>query len=271
MLRHYDQVGLLTPARVDPHNGYRFYSPGQLRTAARIRALRDAGCGISQIADLLPLFDRADDLRAALAAHGRSLEAAAEQVAAQQSLLSSIIEHVEEKDTPVAVQERDFPALRVLALRRTIRDYAAEGGLWAEFGSLLGSPGSPPMSQFGPRWGATYFDPDYREAEVDVAVWGEFSGAFEPAGDFLVTEFPSQKVAWATLVGPYDGVGAVSEAIGRWTAAHGYTAAGPMFNINVVSPAQDRDPANWVTEVNYPVAPPAAAALETGAGHAQTD
>src|ERR1700758_697965 len=40
-LRHYHQVGLLEPAEVDPHTGYRFYSLEQLPTAQLIRRLRD--------------------------------------------------------------------------------------------------------------------------------------------------------------------------------------------------------------------------------------
>ena len=39
-LRHYDDVGLLRPAAVDPETGYRSYSSGQVRSAERIRMLR---------------------------------------------------------------------------------------------------------------------------------------------------------------------------------------------------------------------------------------
>src|ERR1700751_1913594 len=40
-LRHYHQVGLLEPAEVDPHTGYRYYALEQLPTAQLIRRLRD--------------------------------------------------------------------------------------------------------------------------------------------------------------------------------------------------------------------------------------
>jgi DNA-binding transcriptional MerR regulator len=48
-LRSYAAGGLLLPAAVDPTSGYRYYSPGQLREAHLIDALRDAG---------MPLVDR---------------------------------------------------------------------------------------------------------------------------------------------------------------------------------------------------------------------
>jgi hypothetical protein len=37
MLRHYDAIGLLRPARVDPASGYRFYAAAQ-RTSGRSSA-----------------------------------------------------------------------------------------------------------------------------------------------------------------------------------------------------------------------------------------
>ena len=253
MLRHYDQVGLLVPVHVDPSSGYRFYGPNQVRTASRIRTLRDAGCGIGQIAELLPLFDRTEELRVALSAHAHSLDAAAQQIAGQRSLVQSIIDHLEEHTMPITVSEREFPALRVLALHRIIADYQSEGVLWGEFAQFLQEPGAPAMSQFGSRWGATYFDPEYRETDVDVAIWGEFAGEFEPRDGVQIIEFPAQKVAWATLIGPFEGTGAVCEAIGHWIGEKGYTMSGPMFNINVVSPAQDPNPEHWVIEINFPI------------------
>ena len=46
MLRHYDELGLLTPLYTDPASGYRYYGPAQLSRANRIRAFRDMGFGL---------------------------------------------------------------------------------------------------------------------------------------------------------------------------------------------------------------------------------
>ena len=43
MLRHYDAIGLLRPARVDPASGYRYYAADQLARLNRIIALKDLG------------------------------------------------------------------------------------------------------------------------------------------------------------------------------------------------------------------------------------
>lgn len=253
MLRHYDERGLLVPAHVDPHNGYRFYAPAQLKTAGRIRALRDAGCGISQIGTLLPLFDDGDALRAALVGHARRLTVAAQQIADQRALLDTILNQVKESTMPITVSTRTVPAMTVLGLRRIIANYQAEGELWGEFGALVKSDPQLSMADFGKTWGTTFYDDDYKESDVDVAVWGEYLGDRSPAEPLSVIEMPEQQVAYATLYGPYEGTSAVSEAIGAWMAEQGLSLAGPMFNLLIVSPAQDPNPENWVTELNFPV------------------
>src|SRR5438552_10415468 len=48
-LRHYNDVGLLVPVRIDPTTGYRSYQISQLARLHRILALRDLGFGLDQI------------------------------------------------------------------------------------------------------------------------------------------------------------------------------------------------------------------------------
>jgi PPM family protein phosphatase len=52
-LRSYAASALLVPAAVDSATGYRFYSPGQLRDARLIEALRRAGMPLADIASML--------------------------------------------------------------------------------------------------------------------------------------------------------------------------------------------------------------------------
>lgn len=52
-LRHYDEIGLLVPARVDPDNGYRFYDTAQVEDAVTIRRLRALELPLDEIKGLL--------------------------------------------------------------------------------------------------------------------------------------------------------------------------------------------------------------------------
>ncbi len=53
MLRHYDRIGLMRPAAVDPDTRYRFYREDQVRTAELIRLLRDLDVPLREIRTLL--------------------------------------------------------------------------------------------------------------------------------------------------------------------------------------------------------------------------
>lgn len=71
-LHHYDEIGLLKPARVGP-NGYRYYGREELLRLQQILFHRELGFSLAEIASVLdaPGFDRA----AALEAHRARLSA----------------------------------------------------------------------------------------------------------------------------------------------------------------------------------------------------
>jgi DNA-binding transcriptional MerR regulator len=65
-LRHYDDIGLLEPAHVDPLTGYRYYTPAQVLRLHRILVLRDLGVPLSQIGQLIDDDVTVDELRGIL-------------------------------------------------------------------------------------------------------------------------------------------------------------------------------------------------------------
>jgi DNA-binding transcriptional MerR regulator len=66
MLRHYDAIGLLRPARVDQVSGYRWYEAGQLSRLNRIVALKDLGFTLQQIQLILDDKLSVEELRGML-------------------------------------------------------------------------------------------------------------------------------------------------------------------------------------------------------------
>jgi len=69
-LRHYDEVGLLRPAAVDPGTGYRSYSAAQVEPAETIRLLRRLEVPLDDISTLLQTRDP-ELVRTVLLAHQR--------------------------------------------------------------------------------------------------------------------------------------------------------------------------------------------------------
>jgi DNA-binding transcriptional MerR regulator len=87
MLRHYDTIGLLRPARTDPDTGYRWYAPAQLERLNRIIVLKDLGFTLSQVQAMVDGAVRADELRGMLRLRRVELE---ERLAADAARLARV-------------------------------------------------------------------------------------------------------------------------------------------------------------------------------------
>jgi DNA-binding transcriptional MerR regulator len=115
-LRHYDEIGLLVPARVDPDNGYRYYDTTQIEDAVTIRRLRALELPLEEIKDLLE--QEGDALRDRLAAHGYRV---AEETRDKQVLLIELNALVEGGGEALTVKICDIPELRLAATIRHLR------------------------------------------------------------------------------------------------------------------------------------------------------
>src|SRR5689334_320401 len=87
MLRHYDAIGVLRPAAVDPSSGYRFYRADQLRRLNRIVALKDLGFTLEQVSSILDEKLSVEELRGMLRLRRAQL---AEQMAADAARLAGV-------------------------------------------------------------------------------------------------------------------------------------------------------------------------------------
>ncbi|WP_421732214.1 MerR family transcriptional regulator [Cellulomonas sp.] len=76
-LRHYDRIGLLTPAEVDPVTGYRLYAPDQVATARLVQLLRSVDVPLEQVRACLRDESVVPQV---LAAHRRRLQARLDRV-----------------------------------------------------------------------------------------------------------------------------------------------------------------------------------------------
>lgn len=253
MLRHYAERGILVPASVDAHSGYRRYRPEQLRDAGRVRLLCDAGCGIPTIAELVPVFDEPTVLRERLQRHLAELQAEAARVAEQQTVATDLLEQFGTRVRDYVVTERTFPAVRVLYLRRTVTDYPAEGSMWQDFRGPVGELSTADPGAFGSIGGATYFDDEYRDDDVEMAIWREYRGTSIPDGGYEIVDLPEQRVATVTHRGAFDTISDAAAAAGRWITEQRRERVGPLFNVYINGPGRNPDPTTWVTEVNVPI------------------
>ena len=91
MLRHYHQIGLLEPADINPHTGYRSYTADQIPSAQVIRRFRDLQMPLEQIRSVLEAPDPATR-NALIATHLDALQASLAETQAVVSSLRNLLE-----------------------------------------------------------------------------------------------------------------------------------------------------------------------------------
>jgi DNA-binding transcriptional MerR regulator len=92
-LRHYDAIGLLTPAYVG-FNGYRYYEEEQLLRLQQILVLRELGVGLGEIAEAV---DSEPDTLAALRRHHSRLLAEKDRLSRLAATVARTIAELEQK------------------------------------------------------------------------------------------------------------------------------------------------------------------------------
>jgi DNA-binding transcriptional MerR regulator len=126
-LRHYHDEGLLEPASVDPHTGYRSYRPEQVATARLIRRLRDLELPVDEVREVLAAPDDASRNQV-IVAH---LDRMSRQLQETQETVESLRRMLSGAEEELAVTERDDPPLTAIAISGTVSGDEALGW-WLE-------------------------------------------------------------------------------------------------------------------------------------------
>jgi DNA-binding transcriptional MerR regulator len=255
MLRHYDALGLLRPARVDPATGYRYYEAGQLSRLNRLIALKELGLTLQQVGPILAEKVGTDELYGMLRLRRAELSA---QVAADTVRLARVearLRLIEKEGVmPTDVVIKSVPAVRLAELSDTAASYEAESigpviqPLYPELIKRVQTAG---LTMTGP--GIAY----YEQVDDGVRVHAGFQVNLEPGKtyDFDVVDLPAIEQA-ATIIhhGDMAGVESTGQQLAKWIEENGYQSSG--FAREVYLQYGHGDPSTWVTELQEPVTRP---------------
>lgn len=73
------------------------------------------------------------------------------------------------------------------------------------------------------------------------------------SADMFVEELPATEAAVTIHTGPYDGLGDAHAAMEQFLHEHGLEKAGPPREVYITDPGQVPDPAQWKTQIIWPV------------------
>lgn len=75
----------------------------------------------------------------------------------------------------------------------------------------------------------------------------------KPDTDIVAGELPGGRAAVTVHKGPYDTLGDGHMALDRWMTDSGETAAGPPWEVYLTDPGEVPNPADWLTEISWPI------------------
>jgi DNA-binding transcriptional MerR regulator len=247
-LRLYDRLGLLTPAEVDPHSGYRWYHESQLPTARLVAMLRRLDMPLVQIGEVIS----APGPEAATLISDY-WDAAERRLAAQRELVAHLRLTLTGGDGLLgrfAIRQRDVPAQVVLTERRHVTVAELSGWIESTMARLVAR-----AAEYGGVAGPTFViyrgevneDSDGpAECCVPVDVSTPPEGArIEPAHHEAYTRLVRATVEYPQILSAYD-------AVAAWASTHGHAITDAPREVYFADFDSAR-PTDEVCDVAFPV------------------
>lgn len=100
---------------------------------------------------------------------------------------------------------------------------------------------------------AVFFDEGYKDSDIDVEIQLSVDGSYHDTKNVVFKTVAPIQIVSVTFKGGYEQLSAINESIANWVVDNHCDFDGAMFNIYHVSPAMEKDPENWITEVCYPI------------------
>ena len=252
-LRHYDDLGLLEPVRVDGDTGYRYYAFDQLPRLNRILAYKDLGFTLDQISAMLGEDIPAAELRSLLRLKQTELRGDISNRTARLERLAARLRMLEEEgsDPSYAVMVKSVAELLVASLRGRLQAPEEQSRLWQELHDFL----APRKVSFAPPF-VTIYHSD--EPDVDAEVCIPIAEPLEPRDRVEIRRLPAcQAMAFTVHHGSFREIDPAYRAVFRWIDANNRTSAGPVRQVVLsIHPESSKLDAHTVAEIQVPLEKP---------------
>lgn len=251
-LRHYDELGLLKPARIDQFTGYRYYSANQLPRLFRIRALQELGFTLEQILDALEDNLSLEQLRGMARLKRAEIE---KRLSAEQTRITRLetwLKQIEREETMpnYDVVLKTVPPMLVASRRVTVpANDQVPAYLKPAYKAVydhLKANQVPDNGRCLTLWHTSVDTYTNEDVEAIVALDRRIPGS----DTVQVYELPETRVASVVHHGDFDDFTKGHAALLEWVGANGYRINGPTREIYI---KLDGDHTDSTTEIQFPV------------------
>lgn len=249
-LRHYDEVGLLTPAHVDEENGYRYYTAAQLFRLNEIVALRQMGFSIPEITAIV------DGHNIAVILEQRKAELISEQKDVQDRLSrlqNYILEQKEGHKMNYQAVIKQLPAFTVYSARYIVPNYAALNEIMPALGEKVGKA-NPGLKCVEPGYCFNvYLDGEYRDTDINVEICEAVTTRGKDGDGIVFKDIPACTVVSVLHRGAYENLGAAYAYAMQWVEQNGYRISDNVRESYIDGIWNKDNVDDWLTEIQVPV------------------
>lgn len=247
-LRHYHDIGILEPAHIDSHTGYRFYDTSQVDHAHIIRRFRSLGMSIPDIKALLSTDDAAARTEI-ITTHLEQMEVQLQQTRDTVGALRELLSPVR---TPAHVEVRREPALAVWSIGATIETSEIDSWFGATLSTLhdavAAASGAP--STVVP--GGLYDRALFLESRGAATMFVPAPESAEPPAGVRAEVLPQAEYAVLTHSGGHDGIDRSYAALGTYANEHLISHQGPIRE-HYLGGTPSNPTAFTATEICWPI------------------
>jgi len=251
-LRFYDDNGLLPAAFHDAQTGYRYYGRQQVKTARKIRLMKNLGFQLEEIRPCLNPDFTGDQLQILLK---HKKEQISKEIREKQRLkqeLSVMEQFLREENTmnelngTQIIEEKQIQPMLVASLRykgkyQNVGDYI--GRLYKKYGRI----------SCGTIF-CRYHDGEYRENDADIEVCLPVKKS-QKADGFKVYELETGRFVCLNHNGPYEKLGETYQALADYCKSYSLLTAPPSREIYHKGPGMffRGNPEKYITEIQLKI------------------
>lgn len=252
MLRNYDKIDLLKPERVDASSGYRYYEERQIIKANHIQVLKNMGFALKEIAALQENGMLDDTVKKLLRSKIKAKERELRKTQRQLRHMRQALEDLEgQKECALSINVKKLPPRKVVSLRGVLRDFPEESRLWQELSAVCQKRGVKLANT--PYAFAITHSVNFKEKRIDTEVQLPVAELMPDFDHIRFYEIPAMEVVAVIYQGIYERINDIYNYASRWVKQNGYTICGKPFQTYYISPVNESNPENYITEIDYPV------------------
>jgi DNA-binding transcriptional MerR regulator len=255
-LRHYEELGLFKPERIDPETGYRFYSALQLPRLNRILALKELGLTLTQILRLLDENISAEEIRGMLTMRKAQIEQTLRDELERVQSIEARLGQIEEQGLLTDdVILKAMPARKFLSIRQIVPAIEEGFALMAEVHRALPrSAGKSVSGQFALLFSSDSFETENIDVEMGLLLDGDVleTVLLSDGRAMTVHTLPAvETMATIVCVGFANHERCYGQ-LGTWMEQHHFQLAGPGWEV-LIEPFQPAKLDQAVIEIQLPV------------------